>query len=226
MGRIRIGVPRRRVFVAALVLAAVYPFSRHVFPWLRSISSGELSRCARLNSPENSTDPQVLLTEANRLDWLNNGPRAAPLYAKAESLFRGRGDARNELYAKIGRLRSEAETMSFVELSRFLGDQLQTPIVVNDSELRLWCLAAKGYTDIEIDYQAEKRDWLEVQQIANGLGEDRWVARASGELGIITFLEGHTGQGAKLLGTALVSTMANGDTATLMALSKDIRASL
>jgi len=45
--------------------------------------------------------------------------------------------------------------MSFVELSRFLGERLQNPIVVNDAELRLWYLAAKGYTDIEIDYQTK-----------------------------------------------------------------------
>ena len=141
------------------------------------------------------------MAEADRLYWLNNGPKAAALYAKAESLFASRGDARNELYAKIGHLRSEAETMSFVELSRFLNDQLQNPIMRNDPRLRLWCLAAKGYTDIEIDYRAEKLDWLEAQQIAKSLGEDRWVTRASGELGIIAFLEGNTGQGAKLLGT-------------------------
>ena len=140
----RIGIPRKQVFVAALVLAAVFPFSRYVFPWLRSVSRGKQTSYARLNHPENSTDPQVLLTEANRLYWLNNGPRAAPLYARAESLFRSRGDARNELYAKIGRLRSEAETMSFVDLSRFLGGQLNIPLVRNDAELRLWCLAAKG----------------------------------------------------------------------------------
>jgi len=29
-----------------------------------------------------------------------------------------------------------------------------------DKELRLWCLIAKGYTDLEIDYRATKRDWL------------------------------------------------------------------
>ena len=102
--------------------------------------------------------------------------------------------------------------MSFVDLSRFLNDQLQNPIMRNDPRLRLWCLAAKGYTDIEIDYRAEKKDWLEAQQIAKSLGDDRWATRASGELGIIAFLEGNTGQGAKLLGTALVSTMTNGDT--------------
>ncbi len=152
------------------------------------------------------------MAEANRLYWLNNGPKAAPLYAQAESLFASRGDARNELYAKIGHLRSEAETMSFVDLSRFLSGELQNPIMRSDPRLRLWCLAAKGYTDIEIDYRAEKKDWLEAQQIAKSLGDDRWATRASGELGIIAFLEGNTGQGAKLLGTALVSTMTNGDT--------------
>jgi hypothetical protein len=185
-----------------LVLAVVIPFSRPAYTWLRRISANkQLNISDDLAHPESSADPQVLLAEADRLYWLNNGPKAAALYAKAESLFASRGDARNELYAKIGHLRSEAETMSFVELSRFLNDQLQNPIMRNDPRLRLWCLAAKGYTDIEIDYRAEKLDWLEAQQIAKSLGEDRWVTRASGELGIIAFLEGNTGQGAKLLGT-------------------------
>jgi len=40
----------------------------------------------------------------------------------------------------------------------------------------------KGYTDIEIDYRASKRDWLEAQDIAKSLGEDQWMTRASGEL--------------------------------------------
>ena len=136
----RIGVPRGVVFAAALI-AVVIPVSRYAHNWFSDISAG---KHGRLERPENSTDPQVLLAEADRLYWLNNGPRAAPLYAKAESLFASRGDARNELYAKIGRLRSEAEAMSFVELARFLNDQLQNPIMHNDLRLRLWCLAAKG----------------------------------------------------------------------------------
>ena len=76
-----------------------------------------------------SADPQILLKAADRFYFLNNGPAAAPLYARAEKLFSERGDARNELHAKVGRLRSEAETMSFVDLSRFLNEQLQNPIV-------------------------------------------------------------------------------------------------
>src|SRR5271166_752227 len=212
MHRVRIRVPKEALVVAALVLAVVIPSLRPAYTWLRSLSANKQRNISdRLARPESSTDPQVLLAEANRLYWLNNGPKAAPLYAKAEKLFADRGDTRNQLYAQIGHLRSEAETMSFVDLSRFLNDQLQNPTVRNDPRLRLWCLAAKGYTDIEIDYRAEKQDWLEAQQIAKSLGDDRWATRASGELGIIAFLEGNSGRAAKLLGGALVSTMASGD---------------
>ena len=105
---------------------------------------------------QQSADPQVLLEAADRFYFLNNGPAARPLYAKAEKMFSQHGDARNEIHAKVGRLRSEAETMSFVDLSRFLNEQLQNPIVRADKKLRLWCLIAKGYTDIEIDYRCFK----------------------------------------------------------------------
>jgi hypothetical protein len=86
-----------------------------------------------------SADPQVLLKSADHFYFLNNGPLAAPLYARAEKLFSEQGDPRNELHAKVGRLRSEAETMSFVDLSRFLNEQLQNPIVQADKKLRrIW----------------------------------------------------------------------------------------
>jgi CHAT domain-containing protein/tetratricopeptide (TPR) repeat protein len=162
---------------------------------------------------QKSADPQLLLKAADRFYFLNNGPAAAPLYARAEKLFSERGDAQNEIHAMVGRLRSEAETMSFVDLSHFLNEQLQNPIVQGDKKLRLWCLIAKGYTDIEIDYRASKRDWLEAQELAKSLGENQWETRASGELGLIGFLEGNPGRAARLLGGALLSTMANGDTA-------------
>ena len=157
---------------------------------------------------QQSSDPQVLLKAADYFYFLNNGPASGPIYARAEKLFSERGDARNEIHAKVGQLRSQAETMSFVDLSRFLNEQLQNPLVQADKKLRLWCLIAKGYTDIEIDYRASKRDWVEAQDIAKSLGEDQWVTRASGELGLIGFLEGNPGRAARLL-----STMTNGDTA-------------
>ena len=158
-----------------------------------------------------SSNAPLVLAAADHFYWLNNGPVAAPLYARAEDLFSRRGDKRNELHAHIGRLRSDAETMSFVDLSRYLGEELQAPIVKEDKELRLWCLIAKGYTDIEIDYRATKRDWLEARDLAKSLGQDQWVTRANGELGLVAFLEGNPGHAARLLGGALLSTMSSGD---------------
>jgi CHAT domain-containing protein len=158
-----------------------------------------------------STNAPLILAAADRFYWLNNGPAAAPLYARAEQLFSANSEKRNKLHAHIGRLRSEAETMSFVDLSRYLGEELQTPMLKQEKELRLWCLIAKGYTDIEIDYRATKRDWLEARDLAKGLGQDQWVTRADGELGLVAFLEGNPGRAARLLGGALLSTMASGD---------------
>ena len=206
-------VPRWAGFVFAptvvfLTICSYYAYTRHY----RTASGNAASSPVNSAALQHSTDPQALLSAADHFYWLNNGPAATPLYARAEKLFSARGDARNELYATVGRLRSEAETMSFVDLSHFLNEQLQNPIVQGDKKLRLWCLIAKGYTDIEIDYRATKRDWLEAQEIANGLGEKQWANRASGELGLIAFLEGSPGRAARLLGSALLSTMASGDT--------------
>jgi len=212
---VSIRVTKRVVVIVAIAIVSLLAFLGYRSIGIhRSLTAGTwLRHRAEARDAETSTDPQELLAEANRLYWLNNGPKAAPLYAKAEKLFAAQGDSRNELYAKVGRLRSEAETMSFVELSRILNEQLQNPIVRNDSRLRLWCLIAKGYTDLEIDYRASKRDWLEAQDIAQSLGEKQWVTRASGELGLIAFLEGNPGRAARLLGGALLSTMTNSDTA-------------
>jgi len=205
--------PRMGGFVAAtvvvfLTICSYYAYTRHY----RTVSGNAAGSSVDSAVLQQSTDPQALLNSANHFYWLNNGPAATPLYARAEKLFSERGDSRNELYGKVGRLRSEAETMSFVDLSRFLNEQLQNPIVQTDKRLRLWCLIAKGYTDIEIVYRATKRDWLEAQEIANELGEKQWATRASGELGLVAFLEGSPGRAARLLGGALLSTMASGDT--------------
>src|SRR5215831_4111572 len=67
-----------------------------------------------------STNAPLILAAADDFYWLNNGPAAAPLYAQAEDLFSRNGDKRNELHAHIGWLRAQAETMSFVDLSRHL----------------------------------------------------------------------------------------------------------
>lgn len=164
-----------------------------------------------LHDPRTSSDPEVLLEEASRFAWLFNWPKAGPLYARAEELFRSKGDTRNEIYARVGRIRAQSETMSWVEVSNVLGQQLELPVAKTDPKLRLWCLAAKGYTDLEINPASAKRAWTEALSIAHRLGDAQWEARTEGELGIIAFLEGNSRHAAVMVGDSVLSAKASGD---------------
>ena len=117
-----IRVSKRVVVTVVLVLVGIVAFLCHRSIRVhRILTAGKwVGQGAERRDGETSTDPRQLLAEASRLYWLNNGPKAAPLFARAEKLFADEGNHRDELYAKVGRLRSEAETMSFVELSRIL----------------------------------------------------------------------------------------------------------
>jgi hypothetical protein len=142
----RLASTRRLLVCLALGTLLLFAFRSHFRLWrarfdYRSSINGGLGSDA-----DSSNDPRTLMAKADHFYWLNNGPRAAALYAKAEQLFAKDGDTRNEISTKVGRMRSEAETMSFVELSRFLEDELHNPIVDRDKQLRLRCLVAKGYT--------------------------------------------------------------------------------
>jgi CHAT domain-containing protein len=159
----------------------------------------------------NHDNPRQMLQAANHLSWILNWPKAGPLYQRAEMLFTKDGDARDALYAHVGYIRSQAETMSFVDISKYLSAQLQTPLVKQHPRLRLWCLVIKGYTDIEIDVAAAQQDWEAAQKLASQLGENAWANRATGELGLIGFLEGNPLRAARMVGTALITARATGD---------------
>jgi len=165
-----------------------------------------------LGDPAASRNPVILLTEANRLAWLFNWPKAEPLYIRAEQLFKDKGDTRNEVYSRVGRIRAQSETMSWVDVAEALGKELDLPIAKSDQKLRLWCLAAKGYTDLEINPVSAKRVWTEAQGIAHALGEREWESRAKGELGFVAFLEGDSRRAAIMVGDAFLSAKASGDT--------------
>ena len=61
-----------------------------------------------LRDPAASSNPEILLKEANRLAWLFNWPKAEPLYIRAEQLFKDKGDTRNEVYSRVGRIRAQS----------------------------------------------------------------------------------------------------------------------
>ncbi len=157
------------------------------------------------------TDPAKLLAEADRLAWLKNWTKAEPLFAKAEQLFAERGDRRNELYSRISKLRGQLPQMANADVSRLLGDLLVDPLVKSDQRLRLRCLVVKGDTDLDMDVGLAERDWTEALAVAKALGDKGWESRATGELGIITFLEGDSSGALIKLGSALITAQASND---------------
>lgn len=151
------------------------------------------------------------LQEADRLAWLTDWYSAAPIYERAERSAIGAGDKRNALYARFGRLRGEMQTSALADLSEILARDLETPILKGDERLRLRLLTVKGDIDLEFDIDAAYNDWSEVQQLAQKLGEPGWENRARGELGMISFLKGNTGEAGRLVEGALNTAAKSGD---------------
>jgi len=203
----------RAMLVLVVVAGALVAGISHKYVWIYLTRKPVLRPLAQdlLSDPKTSNNPEALLEEANRLAWLFNWPKAEPLYVRAEELFREKRDSRNETYARVGRIRAQSERMSWVDVSDMLGQELEIPVAKSDPKLRLWCLAAKGYTDLEINPASAKRAWTEAQAIAHQLGDTQWESRAKGELGIIGFLEGDSRRAATMVGDALLSAMASGD---------------
>jgi tetratricopeptide (TPR) repeat protein len=199
--RVLLGVP-----AGVLLLVALFIF------WLvrGPFFLGSLPK-TNVRAVLNRDDPHQMLQAANHLSWIMNWPKAGPLYHRAEILFAKDGDARDALYAHVGYIRSQAESMSFPEISKYLGDQIQTRLVRQHPRLRLWCLVSKGYTDNEIDVAAAQNDWDNALKLAQQLGESAWANRASGELGLLAFLEGNPLRAGRMVGRALITARATGD---------------
>ena len=135
-------------------------------------------------------EAERLIAEGDKLAWLKNWQAAEPLFEKAEVLFRERGDKRNELYARISRMRGQLPSRGLFETSTYLASVLDDPLTKDDARLRLRCLTVKGDVDLDFDTALAARDWTEVLSIAKRLEDAAWVNRANGELGIISFVQG------------------------------------
>jgi CHAT domain-containing protein/tetratricopeptide (TPR) repeat protein len=215
MRRLRTHTARRRLIVGLLTVAIVValPLTSRTCVVSHRLQRGSAapSVAGILREPTTSRNPKLLLEEANRLAWLSNWPRAGPIYARAEELFAKGDDTRNAIYARVGRIRAQAQTMSPMAVSEMLTQVLENPVVKNDLKLKLWCLASKGYTDLDISVPSAKLAWTEALRIAKQLGETDWETRATAELGIIAFLEGNLQQAGHMVGKAVFSQMASGD---------------
>jgi len=202
---------KHKVFLACIIAGIIAAAVALYFvqrsprtPW------GSLSGRANGSRPN---DVPGLLAKANYFYWLHNLPKATPLYERAEAMATQNHDARDALYARIGLIRS-TDGMSFPKLSEFIGAQLKTALVQNDPELRLWCLGVKGDADDEVNAAAAKQDWEQALSLAQQLGQKEWANRATGELGLVGFLQGNVSQASRLMGKALLTAVAQGDPGT------------
>lgn len=202
---------KHKVFLACLIAAIVIAAVAFYFvqrsprtPW------GSLSGRANDSQPN---DVHGLLAKANYFYWLHNLPNATPLYERAELLATQANDPLDALYAKIGLIRS-TDGMSFPQLSAFIAAQLETPLVQHNPALRLWCLGVKGDADDEVNAAAAKQDWEQALNLAQQLGQKEWANRATGELGLVGFLQGDVSRASRLMGKALLTAVAQGDSGT------------
>lgn len=163
------------------------------------------------NAQVASRDFGARLAEADRLAWLTNWYDALPIYTEVEQAATKAGNRRAAMYAKFGRLRGQMQILPLPDISEQIAVDLETPLAKQDRRLRLRGLTIKGDIDLEWDVIAAERDWREVRRLARELGEAGWENRANGELGIISFLKGNTGQATKLVQQALNVATQSGD---------------
>jgi hypothetical protein len=135
-------------------------------------------------------DAVVLLRDADRYADAGNWNAARDLYAQAEQAFRGAGDARNELYAKFGRMHRDVEAGSYSRVSQELQVDLAKPAVQNDPALKIRALSLKGTIDLNLNTAAARDDFTQIREIAKSIGDQKWQNRAVGELGIIAGVDG------------------------------------
>jgi CHAT domain-containing protein len=121
------------------------------------------------------------------------------LYAQAEEEFDQAGDSKNALRARLGRLRAQMQSASCTELSREIDEILGNAIVETDPELKLQALAYKGEIAHQCDLWVAKEAWEEVLRLSKATGNKAWEARATGELGVLTYVVGGDGARATLL---------------------------
>ena len=140
-----------------------------------------------------AVDAAELLRTADRFADVGNWAAAREPYAQAEQAFRARGDKRNELYAKFGRLHRDVEAGSYSQVLRELQADLSSPVVQTDPSLKIRALSLKGTIDLNLNTAAAKEDYAQMRTLAKSIGDARWENRAVGELGIVAGINGDLG---------------------------------
>ena len=147
----------------------------------------------------NAQSANELMTRADQLGDRSDWHNAGPLYAKAEAEYHRSGDARNELYAKLGRLHRDLEDGSYRTVRAEVLKLLANPLSQSDPLLQIRGLALLGNIDLNTNTAAAAEDWNKVLAIARKVGDQKWENRAKGELGLVAGVNGDIGSAALAL---------------------------
>jgi CHAT domain-containing protein/tetratricopeptide (TPR) repeat protein len=134
------------------------------------------------------------LARADYFAKLGNWEIAGPRFRELERTFQTLGDTRNALYARVSRYRAEIEYSDLQVQSAELTQILSRPDVQNDLALKQRCLETKGNVDLNFDGVSARSSFEELERVARQRKDWDMESRASGELGILAFLEGNPSQ--------------------------------
>lgn len=161
--------------------------------------------------PPNASREDRELRHAETLAKLGNWDKAGPIFRQLESAYRQGGDTRNELYARVSRQRADLEFSNLQQLSQELRTLLNRPEVQSDLALKQRILETKGNADLNIDGVSARSSFEELERVAELRHDRDTAARASGELGIVSFLEGNASEAKRRIVEAIAKAFTSGD---------------
>lgn len=163
--------------------------------------------------PTPSTSDQRRLGDADHLAEIGDRQRSQALYQKLEQRFTVIGDTRNARYAHVSYLRGDLGQTNLQHLSLYLAEQLKRPEVQNDPYLKIRCLETKAAADLNLDGVSARPAFEQLERTATQVGEKQIASRASGNLGIVAFLEGNSSEAKWRVARAMASSIVTHDVA-------------
>lgn len=159
---------------------------------------------ARQPLPAGGDGPAAQLARADYYARLGNWDAAGPIFRRLEHEFGSLNDPRDALYSHVSWLEADIESANLQQVSDELAQILGRPEVQRDLGLKQRCLEVKGRVDLNRDGVTARPSFEELERVANLRQDKDAASRASGELGILSFLEGNSSDASKRVVGALL----------------------
>jgi CHAT domain-containing protein/tetratricopeptide (TPR) repeat protein len=155
-----------------------------------------------------NNNPSERLALANAYAKLGNWEAAGPIFHQLDKRFTADGDARNAMFAHVSTLEADIETSNLQQASDELSKILKQPQVQRDLALKQRCLEVKGRVDLNRDGVSARPSFEELERVASARDDKDAASRASGELGVLAFLDGNSHEALKrILGALALATL-------------------